>query len=139
MKEILADAIVLVSFLTDRNAEQQELASDLFQEAANRKLAVVIHSISLIEAVHVFTRIFKADPIEVAGWITSLLEMPGVTAVGDVDWGLVLDRWPRILPSFGDAILAAVAAQGGYQAVATFDLDLRSKLARQQTPSYWPA
>jgi predicted nucleic acid-binding protein len=43
VKEILVDTNVLVSFLTDRNQEQQEKASVLFEGAADRRHRIVLH------------------------------------------------------------------------------------------------
>jgi predicted nucleic acid-binding protein len=139
MKAILVDTNVLISFLTDRNVDQQKRAAELFRSAAERHVALELHSISLIETVYVLTRLYKADSTEVARSIRSLLAMPGVATIGEIDWSLVWERWPGIVPSFGDAIVAAVAAQGRYDAVATFDVELRTKLSRQGSSSYWPA
>ncbi len=138
MTEILVDTNVLISFLTDRNPAQQERADLLFRGAAERKHSLVLHSISLIEMVYVMTRLYKADPHDVSRSIASLLEMPGVSTEGHFEWGAVLERWPAILPTLGDAIVAAVAAERRCDAVATFDQALRLKLARQGSTSYWP-
>lgn len=137
MKEILVDANVLLSFLTDRNKGQQEKSAALFRGAADREHVLILHSITLIEMVHVFIHVYEADPLDVADSLSKLLEMPGVTPVTDITWSLVLDRWPRTIPSFGDAILAAVAKEGRYDAVATFDGPLRKKLVRQGSVPYW--
>lgn len=137
MKEILVDANVMISFLTDRNQSQQELAAALFRGAADREHALALHSITLVEVVHVFLHVYKIDPPEVARVVGSLLEMPGIVSVTDLTWGLVFERWPRVIPDFGDAVIAAVAHQGRYDAVATFDGGLRKKLVRQGSASYW--
>ena len=137
MKEVLVDTNVLLSFLTDRDEGQQQQAAALFRGAADRVHALVIHSNALVEMVYVLTRIYKVDPLIAARSVSSLLEMPGVVPVAGMPWNLVLARWPQVIPSLGDAIVAAVAYEGRYDAVATFDGGLRKKLARQGSTSYW--
>lgn len=137
MKEILVDTNVLLSFLTDRNKAQQEQAAALFRGAADREHSLILHSVTLIEMVHVFINVYEVDPLDVADSVSKLLEMPGVVSATEITWSQVLERWPQVIPSFGDAILATVARQGRYDAVATFDGPLRKKLAQQGSVSYW--
>jgi predicted nucleic acid-binding protein len=137
MKEILVDANVLVSFLTDRNEHQQRRAAALLRGATDRQHTLAIHSIAIVEMVHVLVQLYNADPLEVSRSVRALLATPGVTTVFDVPWNLVLENWPEAIPSFGDAILAGVASEGRHDAVATFDLSLRRKLSRQGCASFW--
>lgn len=51
MKRVVLDTNVLVSFLTDRNAEQQEQASALFEAASSGKTELVLHQIVITELV----------------------------------------------------------------------------------------
>jgi len=138
MNQVLVDTNVLVSFLTDRNARQRQKASELLRGAAEHELVLVLHSMSIVEMVYVLTQLYHQDSAEVAGAVAELLAMPGVISSDVVSWSLVLERWPETIPSLGDAIVAAVAAQGRFDSVATFDRHLAKKLVRQGTPLYWP-
>lgn len=139
MKEILVDTNVLVSFFTDRNQEQQERADALFRAAASRELTLAVHAISISEMVYVLRNLYKVESPKIAQAIRLLLAMPGVVAIGEVVWSLVLERWPETISSLGDAVLAATAIEGSYDAVATFDAPFGKKLAKQGSASYWPA
>ena len=137
MKQILVDTNVIISFLTDRNARQREKAAALLVGAIEREHTVVLHSMSIVEMTYVLTQLYREDPLEVSGDVSDLLAMPGVVSMDDVPWSLVLERWPHTVPALGDAILAAVASGGRFDAVATFDRDLGKKLVRQGTALFW--
>lgn len=138
MKQVLVDANVLISFLTDRNAHQREKASALLRAAAAQEHTLVLHSMTIVEMIYVLTQLYHEDPRGVAEDVADLLAMPGVVSTDDVAWSQVLELWPRPIPALGDAILAAVASQGSFDAVATFDRGLAKNLVRQGTSLFWP-
>ena len=72
MKEILVDTNVLVSFLTDRDKDQQERAAELFLAAREREHSLILHSISISEAIYVLRNLYKVDPQEIAGFDPSI-------------------------------------------------------------------
>ena len=94
-------------------------------------------TISISETIYVLRNLYKVDAREIADSLRKLLGLPGVTSGGDISWNLVFSLWPEVIPNLGDATIAAAASQGGYDAVATFDRDLRRKLAQQGAASYW--
>jgi predicted nucleic acid-binding protein len=87
--------------------------------------------------VFVLRSLYKVPLEEIADNLRELLAYPGVVPVGEVAWSQVLEYWPQEIPAFGDAVLAAVALDGRYDAVATFDANLRKKLAKRNVASYW--
>src|SRR5947209_7763687 len=105
MREVLVDANVLVSFLTDRDKGQQEKAAALFLAARERKHSLILHAISVSEAIYVLRNLYKIDQQEIADAIRQLLSLPGVVSVGEVSWSLVFERWPGVIPNLGDAVL----------------------------------
>jgi predicted nucleic acid-binding protein len=137
MNQVLVDANVFISFLSDRNASQREKASDLIRSAVEHEQMLVIHSMSLVEMIYVLTQLYHQDATDVAEDVSDLLALPGVISIDDVSWSLVFERWPETISALGDAMLAAAAAHGRFDAVATFDRNLAKKLIRQGTQLYW--
>ena len=138
MKQILVDANVLISFLTDRNLRQREKADDLLRKAAAREHRLILHNNSIVEMIYVLTQIYHEKREAVAEDLSDLLAMPGVISKDEIVWSLVLEQWPATIPALGDAILATVAISGGIDSVATFDRDLAKRLSRQGVSLFWP-
>lgn len=137
MIRVLLDTNVIVSFVTDRNDAQQEKAARLFERGARGTLRLSLHQTVAAELVYVLLNVYKRQPAEVAALLSDLIGMPGLTPIDTMPWGLVLGLWPRNLPDFSDAVLAGVAQEGRYNAVATFDRTFTRRLGRLGVPEYW--
>lgn len=137
MRQVVVDTNVLVSFLTDRDASQQEQADQLFEAAADGRLALMLHQSVITELIYVLTRLYGLDGAEVAAALGDLLAMPGVVTVDEIVWPLVLDIWPETISGFADAILVAVSQAGRFETIATFDLKLAGSLKRHRLSSFW--
>ena len=138
MKRVVIDTNVLTSFLTDRNAEQQAQATELFEAAAEGGTELILHQMVISEMVYVLRNLYEVDVAEIAGMIDDLLCYPGVRPVDDVVWSRVLQLWPDEFKDFADAALAAVALEERYEAVATFDRAFARRL-RGAGFGTWPA
>jgi predicted nucleic acid-binding protein len=137
MRRIVIDANVLLSFLTDRDLQQQEKAARLFDDAAAGELTLILHQMVITELVYVLRSLYGVDPTVIAATIQDVLGMPGVTPVDEIVWALLLDLWPEKVTDFSDAALAAVMAQGRYDALATFDRPFVRQLVKQGLAAYW--
>jgi predicted nucleic acid-binding protein len=136
---VLLDTNVVVSFVTERSRSQQEKAARLFERGAGGMVRLFLHQIVAAELVYVLQNVYRRPATEVAALLADLLGMPGLTPIDTIPWSSVLVLWPRILPDFSDAALAAVAREGRFNAVATFDRTFARRLGRLDTSEYWTA
>lgn len=137
MKHIVLDANVLLSYLTDRDPQQQEAAARLFKAAAEGEHALVLHQVTITEMVYVLRNFYHVEKVEIATMIREVLALPGIIAVDEIVWSLLLDLWPGSFSDFGDAALATVAIDGRYDGVATFDNPFARQLERQGLAPYF--
>ncbi len=137
MKQILLDTNVLISFLTDRNLEQQEQAAELFNSALLGESQLILHQIVVVEMVYVLKNLYKTESAQAAQILSDLIAMPGVKPVDKVSWTEVLAWWPARVRDFADGVLAAVAQLGGCDTVATFDQEFVRCLNRNGIATSW--
>ena len=135
MTSVVVDTNVLLSFLLDRDAEQQQRASDLIHAAAARELELDQQVIT--ELIYVLLNLYDHPRQAIAQIVRELLALPGVRTVDSVDWDRVLELWPETFRDFADAVLAATCQLGRHGAVATFDEGCARLLGRIDVGSYW--
>jgi hypothetical protein len=88
MRQIVVDTNVLVSFLTDRNLQQQEKAG--FSGGSRGELSLVIHQIVITEMVYVLLNLYSVPSEDVAQTLDEFLSLPGVQGVDTISWTSVL-------------------------------------------------
>jgi predicted nucleic acid-binding protein len=137
MRRVLVDTNVLISFVSDRNEQQQEKADRLFAMAAASEVELILHQTVITEFVFVLSNLYGVKDPDVAEMLGELLALPGTAPAYETSWPLVLDLWPGEIPGFADAIIASVALQGRYDAVATFDSKLAHALQSRSVGSVW--
>jgi predicted nucleic acid-binding protein len=128
MNRIVIDTNVVISFLTNRNLHQQELAAKLFAGALARKHELVLHQIVVTEVVYVLRNLYRQTVKETSATIRELIELPGVMVLDKMPWAELFDLWPQVIDSYADASIVAVTRSGGYEYLATFDRTLCSRL-----------
>jgi predicted nucleic-acid-binding protein len=122
------DTNALISFVTDRNLEQQQKIAPLFEAAAHVKAVIYCHQHVLTEFIYVLDKIYHIPKDQIARMIKDLIEMPGIEVVQEVDFNAILSWWPDPIPDFGDALVAAVGKARSGSVVVTFDQKFAARL-----------
>lgn len=131
MKTYYLDTNCLISFVTDRNPEQQTKIAPFFEKAAilQHKLIVVSHI--LTEFMYVCVSVYKLDPEYVRGMVIDMMQTPGLEIESIFSPLVVFHLWPGLIDDYGDAVLAASVLEGN-GTLLTFDLQLRKKCTALQ-------
>ena len=108
MKKYIIDTNVLISFVTDRNPNQQQKIATLFESAANLTVLILCHQYVLTAFIYVMDRVYHVPKDEIGRMIADFVEMPGIEIIHEIDFNAVLSYWPNPIPDFGDAVIASV-------------------------------
>ena len=127
MKKYIIDTNALISFITDRNLKQQQIMKAVFETASLLKGIILCHSQVLTEFVYVMEKIYQVPPEEIKEMVMDFMILPGVRVVQEINFKAVFDYWPKVIPDFGDALVAALCKEQKGSVLLTFD----QKLIRQ--------
>lgn len=130
MKKYIIDTNALISFVTDRNVEQQLRISSLFREAALLKKMIYCPQNVLTEFVYVMEKVYLISRSDIKTMVGDFLVLPGVKIVHEIDFKTVFSFWSDAIPDFGDAVVASVCRSIKKSAIATFDQKFISRLKR---------
>lgn len=128
MRRYVIDTNALISFVTDRNLEQQRKIAPLFESATQMKAVILCHQHVLTEFIYVLDKIYQVPKDEIGRMIKDLIEMPGIEVLHEVDFKTVLSWWPDPISDFGDALIAATGKALRRTTVITFDRKFAAKL-----------
>ena len=135
MKKYIIDTNALISFVTDRNPDQQQKIAPLFESAANLKALILCHQYVLTEFIYVMDRVYHVPKEEIRRIINDLVDMPGIEVIHEIDFTAVLSCWPDPIPDFGDAVIASVG-KIRKSAIVTFDRKFAKNL-KSLGMNYW--
>ena len=135
MKKYIIDTNALISFVTDRNPDQQQKIAPLFESAANLKALILCHQYVLTEFIYVMDRVYHVPKEEIRRIITDLVDMPGIEVIHEIDFTAVLSCWSDPIPDFGDAVIASVG-KIRKSAIVTFDRKFAKNL-KSLGMNYW--
>ncbi|MFZ2630330.1 MAG: hypothetical protein WA081_04515 [Desulfosalsimonadaceae bacterium] len=90
MKHYIIDTNALISFVTDRNPDQQQKIASLFESSACLKLIILCHQYVLTEFIYVMDRVYHVPLNEISRMIADLIEMPGIQVIHEIDFKALL-------------------------------------------------
>jgi predicted nucleic-acid-binding protein len=136
MKKVIIDTNTMISFVTDRNVNQQKKSEKLFEEASRLKLIVLCHQNVLTEFVYVMEKIYRTKKGKIKEIISDFILMPGIELVHEIDMKQVLRFWPTEIPDYGDALLATLNKLNNNSSIATFDRKFQNALKKLSLSVY---
>lgn len=136
MKRHIIDTNALISFVTDRDPEQQKKIAPLFESAAHLKSVILCHQHILTEFIYVMDRVYSVPKVEIGRMIAAFIEMPGIEIIHKVDFNTLLSLWPDPLPDFGDALIASVGKTMKGSSIVTFDRKFAAVLKSLKLTTY---
>lgn len=130
MKKYIIDTNALISFVTDRNLNQQGKITKLLDDAVRLKVKVMCPQNVLTEFVYVMDTVYFISKTEIKVMAKDFIKLPGVEIVHQVSLKTLFALWPEKVPDYGDAIIAAICKETKGSSIATFDLKFKAKLKK---------
>ena len=130
MKKYIIDTNALISFVTDRNQEQQVKIDKLFNDAARLRIMVLCPQNVLTEFVYVMDKVYQIPKSEINKIVRDFIDMPGIEVVHDLNMKTLISYWPEVFKDYGDAIIATLCKNTKGSLIVTFDRKFRAKLKK---------
>jgi predicted nucleic-acid-binding protein len=130
LKKYIIDTNVLISFVTDRNLDQQEVVAPLFESASRLRCILVCHQFVLSEFVFVMDRVYGTPKETINSMLRDFIAMPGVEIHQQTDFNVLLSFWPSKISDYGDALIVATGKTIKGSTIVTFDVKFKSTLKK---------
>ncbi len=130
MKKYIIDTNALISFVTDRNQEQQVKIDKLFNDAARLRIMMLCPQNVLTEFVYVMDTVYQIPKSEISKIVRDFIDMPGIEVVHDLNMKTLISYWPEVFEDYGDAIIATLCKNTKGSLIVTFDRKFRAKLKK---------
>jgi predicted nucleic-acid-binding protein len=121
LKTYVIDTNALLSFVTDRNPDQQEIMSTIFNQAIRLDCKILCHVHVITEFVYVLEKVYGHEKPSIRQMVMDFMLMPGIEIKHDIDLKILLEYWPNLISDFGDGVVASLWSKHPEAIVATFD------------------
>ena len=124
MKKYCADTNFLLSFLTDRNIEQQAAAKKYFEKALKAEIEIIVIENVITELVYVLQSIYRVSRDNIHEILRSLSLTPGIKIDTYFSLNELIQLWPESVSDYGDALLIKYAKKNK-TGILTFDKKMK--------------
>jgi predicted nucleic acid-binding protein len=131
----IIDTNALISFVTDRDAAQQNQMKEIFESAALLKCRICCPQNVITEFVYVMEKAYHITPTRIQEMVGDFLGMTGVEVIHELDYKTLFTLWPDAIHDFGDAIVASTCITHKGAVIASFDKKLISALKKMGMPA----
>jgi len=97
VKKYLIDTNALISYVTDRNPDQQKKIAKIFQGVVRLKGVILCPQNVLTEFIYVLDKVYGISKNDIQMMVKDFLAMPGIELVHEIDFPAVLKFWPEVI------------------------------------------
>jgi predicted nucleic-acid-binding protein len=130
MKIFIIDTNALLSYVTDRNLDQQAKVAVIFDRAAELKCKILCHLQVISEFVYVLDKVYHQAKPSIRQMIVDLVQLPGIELTQNLDFSILWRYWPDSITDFGDAVVASLWGKYPEATIVTFDKRFIAELKR---------
>ncbi|AFM11598.1 PIN domain-containing protein [Turneriella parva] len=127
MKSYVIDTNCILSYVTDRNTQQQAIMQPYFEQCSNGTVQFFILESVKVEMVYVLDRVYRVPKPTIGQLLRDLFSSPGINYAVNTDETEEFAFWPDKVKDYGDAVLAHYAKKSQLP-VMTFDRDFAGQL-----------
>lgn len=132
MKKFCADTNFILSFLTDRNIDQQKTAEKYFEKASRAEIEIIIVENVITELVYVMKSVYKMPSAGITNILKALAENPGIIIDTHFSIDELLKIWPLPVQDYGDALII-LYARNHKTDILTFDKKMKRSYEKLNT------
>ncbi|HOW81654.1 MAG TPA: PIN domain-containing protein [Spirochaetota bacterium] len=123
MKKYCIDTNALLSFLTDRNINQQKTVEKYLERAIRGELSLIVIENVITELVYVMQSVYRTPKNIISQTLKALEENPGISIDGHFNLKTLRQIWPDPVNDYGDALIVLYALEKNCE-ILTFDKKL---------------
>jgi len=134
MNKLIIDTNAVLSYLTDRNPDQQLIVLKIVNEIDKNDGILYCPSDVLSELVYVSKSVYNFTEEEIKTQILSLFAIPQIEIVSQMNIQSILEIWGNPVSGYLDSVIASISLSNQNIPILTFDKKFRTSLKKLNIP-----